>query len=151
MAPINMILYCPQCNHQHIDRPDQNPCRDGCMRAKDFGFSPREQSCAVGCEYLKPGSPRWDNPPHRSHLCEYCNYTWRPADVFTNGVAKIETRGRVDNPPHDLFKTDDINCPKQICDSNGEVVLALCKRCGKAEAQLEAYCTQSQYLIQDSI
>lgn len=38
----------------------------------------------------------WDNPPHRSHECQFCGWVWRPADVATNGVAQIETQGKVD-------------------------------------------------------
>lgn len=37
---------------------------------------------------------------------------------------------------HDLYETRDQDRPDVICDSNGEVVLGLCKRCGKGEAQL---------------
>lgn len=42
----------------------------------------------------------WDNPPHRSHECQYCGHVWRPADVPTNGVAEIETKGQRDQVPH---------------------------------------------------
>lgn len=42
---------------------------------------------------------------------------------------------------HDLYKTGDKDAPDRIKDNNGEVVLSLCKRCGKAEAELdEWYC-----------
>src|SRR5262249_13103745 len=41
----------------------------------------------------------WDNPPHRSHECQYCGHVWRPADVPTNGVAEIETKGQRDQVP----------------------------------------------------
>ena len=37
---------------------------------------------------------------------------------------------------HDLYKTTDESRPATICDTNGEVVLALCKRCGRGEAEL---------------
>ncbi len=40
----------------------------------------------------------WFNPPHRSHLCHACGHIWRPADVETNGVIAIETRGKNDSP-----------------------------------------------------
>lgn len=66
-TPIPMILNCPACNAQHIDKP-----------APDKG---------------------WTNPPHRSHLCKFCGIVWRPADVPTIGVAKIETRGGSDTWP----------------------------------------------------
>jgi len=43
----------------------------------------------------------WTNPPHRSHLCHNCGTVWRPADVPTNGVAAIATRGEADTfRPH---------------------------------------------------
>lgn len=38
----------------------------------------------------------WTNPPHRSHLCAYCKAIWRPADIATNGVLGIRTRGKKD-------------------------------------------------------
>jgi hypothetical protein len=43
----------------------------------------------------------WDNPPHRSHLCDNCGVIWRPADVLTTGVAGIDTFGKLDgwSPP----------------------------------------------------
>jgi hypothetical protein len=66
--PIPMILHCPACGLQHVDRP----------------------GTAVD------GSP-WGNPPHRSHLCQECGHTWRPADVFTTGVASIQTAGLGDS------------------------------------------------------
>src|SRR5215475_10184563 len=39
----------------------------------------------------------WDNPPHRSHECQQCGHVWRPADVPTNGVAEIKTKGQHDH------------------------------------------------------
>jgi hypothetical protein len=46
----------------------------------------------------------WGNPPHRSHLCHCCGTIWRPADVATNGVAFVKTRGSSDRGP--LKSTD---------------------------------------------
>ncbi len=43
-------------------------------------------------------TPGWTNPPHKSHLCHGCGFIWRPADVPTEGVAAIETRGEKDGP-----------------------------------------------------
>lgn len=37
---------------------------------------------------------------------------------------------------HILYKTGDADKPREICDRNGEVVLAMCRICGKAEAEL---------------
>lgn len=41
---------------------------------------------------------------------------------------------------HILFKTGDRYAPSPIKDRNGDVVLGLCKRCGKAESQLSEPC-----------
>jgi len=66
--PIDMVLHCPACGMQHVDAPQDHP--------------------------LDP----WLNPPHRSHLCKGCGHIWRPADVPTNGVAAVKTRGKADSP-----------------------------------------------------
>lgn len=66
--PIPMILHCPSCHEQNIDKPEP------------IGF------CDDG----------WTNPPHRSHLCYRCGTIWRPADVPTVGVEKIQTKGKDD-------------------------------------------------------
>jgi len=75
MNPIDMILRCPRCGVQHIDEPDKP--------------GPHFQSVIQG--------GGWDNPPHKSHLCAGCGYIWRPADVPTNGVAEIKTKGKNDS------------------------------------------------------
>ena len=71
--PIDMLLFCPKCGVQHIDAPE---------RVSD------------GRPVLYADA--WTNPPHRSHLCHSCGTIWRPADVPTNGVAAIQTRGKAD-------------------------------------------------------
>lgn len=38
----------------------------------------------------------WRNPPHRSHLCDYCGYIWRPSDAATTGVLSLMTAGKRD-------------------------------------------------------
>jgi hypothetical protein len=67
LAPIDLLLYCPRCDAQHIDMPDE----------------------ATG----------WTNPPHRSHLCGQCGWVWRPADVATNGIAGVKSKGERDLSP----------------------------------------------------
>lgn len=76
LSPIKMILFCPACGVQHIDAPDHDDIHwiDGAR------------------------SIPWDNPPHRSHLCQGCGHIWRPADVPTEGVASIATQGNADSP-----------------------------------------------------
>lgn len=74
-VPIPMILLCPACGKQHIDAPETRdvPSGDGFAEVAD-----------------------WTNPPHRSHLCHACGCIWRPADVPTVGVERIESRGSAD-------------------------------------------------------
>ena len=43
---------------------------------------------------------------------------------------------------HDLYETNDPNAPDSIKDSNGEVVLGLCRKCGRGESELTEPCTQ---------
>lgn len=40
----------------------------------------------------------WTNPPHRSHLCRFCSFVWRPADIPTRGVQSTKTCGTDDSP-----------------------------------------------------
>ena len=89
LLPIDMVLHCPACGLQHIDTSVPNPdwC-DGC----------NPENCE-GCGSVVTG--KWTNPPHRSHLCHGCGHIWRPADVATNGVATLKTKGKADSaaPP----------------------------------------------------
>jgi len=78
-APIDMILFCPECGEQHVDEEEH-------VLAWTGGSVPEPSHDEVV----------WDNPPHRSHLCHNCGCIWRPADVATNGVAKIGTVGSAD-------------------------------------------------------
>lgn len=81
-APINMVLHCPKCHEQHIDGPE----------GQFYPGHTAEESVSVNRDHKL-----WDNPPHRSHLCHYCGWIWRPADVPTNGVLSIRTRGKNDS------------------------------------------------------
>lgn len=76
-TPIDMVLHCPSCGTQHIDAPEKAD------------------------PHTRDSEP-WTNPPHRSHLCHHCGYTWRPADIATNGVPYVQTRGHRDSPPVDV-------------------------------------------------
>lgn len=82
--PIDMILNCPRCGMQHIDKPEVEWADDA------SGFT---------------RSPSWTNPPHRSHLCHGCGFIWRPADVPTNGVEAIKTKGKADMELSDAENT----------------------------------------------
>lgn len=75
--PIDMILFCPKCGKQHVDEPG-----DATRWANN--------------EHPPKTDTPWTNPPHRSHLCHGCGHIWRPADVATNGVTAIKTKGKHD-------------------------------------------------------
>lgn len=96
---IDMVLHCPKCGLQHIDAPESGRLISG----GPFAGRVREG---------------WSNPPHRSHLCHGCGYIWRPADVPTNGVAAVKTKGKADSPTP---KAEPLTryCPE--CGSVGEV------------------------------
>ncbi len=51
---------------------------------------------------------------------------------------------------HNLYKTKDADRPYSICDSNGEVVLALCRICGGAECSLPTSCPGRQLTAEES-
>jgi len=55
------------------------------------------------------------------------------------GEPAFDIAQRLDRP-HDLYKTEDNEAPDVIKDQNGEVVLGLCKICGRGEIQLEEQC-----------
>lgn len=74
---IDVVLFCPVCGKQHIDAPSET----------------REIRGGELCV------DKWDNPPHRSHLCHHCGAIWRPADVPTNGILQATTRGKADTFP----------------------------------------------------
>lgn len=84
VVPVDMVLHCPKCGLQHIDAPDQPlTVLEATLRANPLSM---------------PAPTRWTNPPHRSHLCKSCGHIWRPADVPTNGVAAVATKGKADSP-----------------------------------------------------
>lgn len=84
--PIDMILFCPRCGTHHIDVPED-----------ETAFRHRMEAFSLVAEPQDSYPSRWTNPPHKSHLCHNCYAVWRPADVPTNGVAHIKTRGKDDN------------------------------------------------------
>lgn len=50
-------------------------------------------------QHIDEPKDEWTNPPHRSHLCAFCGYIWRHADVSTVGVVELCTRGGGDLEP----------------------------------------------------
>lgn len=87
LDPIPMVLHCPNCKAQHIDRPESDEEWNSKLRAHHADLSPESYLAIM---------VRWENPPHKSHLCHNCKTVWRPADLPTTGVAEIRTRGSRD-------------------------------------------------------
>ena len=79
--PVDVVLFCPSCGKQHVDKPE------GQFYPGHTANESVAQNNAFGL---------WDNPPHRSHLCHVCGCVWRPADVPTNGVEAVKTKGKAD-------------------------------------------------------
>lgn len=98
--PIDMVLFCPACGVQHIDAAKVSEIDfDSMPDAPNLGMVPPEE-LPERYQALKDWeSANWTNPPHRSHLCHGCGHIWRPADVPTNGVQAIKTRGEADSAP----------------------------------------------------
>lgn len=86
-TPIDMVLFCPVCHRQHIDATERDT-HAWCDHCKAPSAAPCYDFCKA-----------WTNPPHRSHLCHFCDSVWRPADVPTNGVQAIAARGQQDTYP----------------------------------------------------
>lgn len=89
--PIDMVLHCPACGLQHIDKDNTEDLR---IEAAETGRD-REGDKELD-RWLEDNE--WTNPPHRSHLCSGCGHIWRPADVPTNGVKAVSTTGKADSP-----------------------------------------------------
>lgn len=100
MAPIDMVLHCPACGLQHIDARD---CVFDHFDPPGSETPPDEYAERIREMQEWERTHTWNNPPHRSHLCRGCGHVWRPADVPTNGVAAVQTRGNADSPIHDCL------------------------------------------------
>ena len=111
---LDMVLYCPSCGQQHIDK-DETKNRAHAPNCNLF-FDMSNHGCNCGFSKL------WNNPPHRTHLCASCGHQWRPADVATNGVEDIKTHGARDSvkptAPMPLFDIDvsDLTAFRKMCD-----------------------------------
>lgn len=96
-----------------------------------------------GTQHIDAPQPEknWTNPPHRSHECQSCSWTWRPSDAFTNGVEVIQTKGRRDKSAVPIINSQlDLEvCTK--CTYFGTEKAKLCRNCqrtAKLETELEA-------------
>jgi hypothetical protein len=92
--PIDMIIFCPNCHKQHIDRADE------VCGSKVFDHTCRRRKHHTGPCSTADEKAAWTNPVHKSHTCRKdgggCGTIFRVADVPTNGVKNIETKGKDD-------------------------------------------------------
>lgn len=75
--------------------------------------------------------------------------TEEAAKVAKEHIAKMSA---IPPDQHDLYKTADQDRPSSICDDNAQVVLSLCKKCGRAEVELAQACNvplPHQYQIRE--
>lgn len=96
--PIDMVMHCPKCGLQHIDRPDAPPRLANGDVAHGCEICDGEDECT--CPGWK--ASWWTNPPHKSHLCRKddggCGNIWRPCSSHaTNGVGSV-LAGEHDHP-----------------------------------------------------
>lgn len=107
--PIDMVLHCPACGMQHVDAPDEVP---GQPILKSAPTTEHPHKMVQVGTYTAQGE--WTNPPHKSHLCRPedggCGHIWRPADVPTNGVAAIKTKGKADSPADEVKRPAELAC-----------------------------------------
>lgn len=71
---------------------------------------------------------------------EHPYWSSRQGREWTIRADRLELEELSQWPTHQLYTDDDKDRPDVICDRNGQVVLGLCKRCGRGEAQLEESC-----------
>jgi rubrerythrin len=93
IEPVDMLLFCPNCGQRHVDEAKPDVC-ETCGGEKD-DFPRNEGALICTCEAFTA----WLNPLHKSHRCNFCNHVFRPADVPTNGVAALKTKGERDGDP----------------------------------------------------
>jgi hypothetical protein len=79
--PIDMVLLCPKCHRKHIDKPDPLSCKNCGRLISSHG----KEENILPCDTPEP----WINGPHKKHRCLDCGHVWKPANVPTNGVAKL--------------------------------------------------------------
>lgn len=61
----------------------------------------------------------------------------QPAEpTVADQAAELINSDAGEGAAHDIYKTGDDDAPRSILDIHGEVVLSMCRRCGKAESEL---------------
>ena len=77
-------------------------------------------------------------------LNEHCSQGWDKVDEQAAEISRMKSElqdlHKRNYVTHSLFETGDADCPEQAKDRNGEVVLGVCKNCGRIEAELAEPC-----------
>jgi hypothetical protein len=83
-----------------------------------------------------------ERPTHRSFSITEQSYNLEPYPKSVgNTEANVVTLSDLfEHAGHILWSDEDYDPPTSILDGHGQVVLALCKNCGKGEADLAAVC-----------
>lgn len=77
---------------------------------------------------------------NRKWVRAQCSCGWSDEGLPAKVYGKVAGHDLDVPSKHTLYKTGDKDAPDIIKDRNGEVVLGLCKVCGKAERELEQPC-----------
>lgn len=85
--PVPMIIFCPKCQKQHIDREET-----------DQEFNARITAVKDSSSFVK--LTRWTNPPHKTHRCLFCGIDFRFSSIYTVGVETIPPG------PNDTWRPD---------------------------------------------
>lgn len=120
----------------------------------------KEILSTLGVDYLKP-CPFCGSEAVLNHIPAHTHIIPNIADMKEDGnfiecmrcsavTSNIEHwQNRVTEQPggitHELYEDGDAKAPECIKDRNGEVVLGLCKKCGKGEAELVEPCVASSH------
>lgn len=80
--PQDVVLFCPKCKEQHIDKAEPDVCE---LCGDDQKTHGTNRDVGILCDVFTP----WLNRPHKKHRCHSCNHVWRAAAFPTNGVAEI--------------------------------------------------------------
>ena len=103
-TPVPMVLHCPECGEQHIDKPEEFMPMDRCTCAGPDTCETCDSNRAAFEEWLSEGP--WLNPPHRTHQCQKCKHEWRPFEYATTGVATEAETGLPVVEPDNRAATD---------------------------------------------
>lgn len=122
------------------------------------GMAKRKQNTLKATLWTNTRRVNLEGPLHAG-ICECFSYIkdrekreWMLARMTKIHEAKCAREDRAKRaeenapPKHDLYQTGDEGAPEAILDSNGYVALGLCRRCGRAEVELNEPCEVKESL-----